>query len=348
MGLETPARPNLNKLKNIKPKVISVQREELVELNYLEPGETLPLVIQPAFHDIDLVSWAKNNKEVIEEKLLEHGAILFRGFAIDSAPEFEQFAQIFVPELFSENGEHPRKTVSGSVLTPVFYPPEKKILWHNENSFNHSWPMKIWFCCVVAAQQGGETPLVDARKVFDLIDPEIREKLTRKKLMYVRNYGRGLGLDWQTVFRSSSKLEVEKRCREEVMDFEWKDNDQLSTRAIRPAVIKHPKTGEMTWFNQAQHWHISCLDAAARESMESLFGEEDLPRNCYYGDGSIIEDCVMDHILGVYRRTEHSFPWQNGDVLMLDNLLTAHGRNPFVGERKHMVAMGEMFHYGDI
>jgi hypothetical protein len=33
---------------------------------------------------------------------------------------------------------------------------------------------------------------------------------------------------------------------------------------------------------------------------------------------------------------------------MLDNLLTAHGRNPFSGERKILVAMGEMTSYGDV
>jgi hypothetical protein len=105
---------------------------------------------------------------------------------------------------------------------------------------------------------------------------------------------------------------------------------------------------EMTWFNQAQHWHVSCLDPATRESMLSLFTKDDLPRNCYYGDGSVIEDSVMDHILETYRKLESSFLWQKGDVLMVDNLLTAHGRNPFVGERKHMVAMGEMLSYGDV
>lgn len=122
------------------------------------------------------------------------------------------------------------------------------------------------------------------------------------------------------------------------MEFEWKSEDRLCTRAVRPAVVKHPVTGEMTWFNQAQHWHISCLDPQTRESMVSLFAEDDLPRNCYYGDGSRIEDSVMNEILSVYQDLEVSFPWQKGDILMLNNLLTAHARNQFVGPRQIMVA----------
>jgi len=166
--------------------------------------------------------------------------------------------------------------------------------------------------------------------------------------MYVRNYGEGLGLDWQTVFRTSDGSTVEEQCRKAFVDFKWKDNDGLRTNCVRPAVTKHPKTGELSWFNQAQHWHISCLEPELRESLIEMFSEQDLPRNCYYGDGSRIEDSVMQEILEVYRQLEVSFRWQAGDNLMLDNMLTAHARNPFVGERKILVAMGEMLSYDDV
>jgi hypothetical protein len=112
-------------------------------------------------------------------------------------------------------------------------------------------------------------------------------------------------------------------------------------------VGKHPRTGELVWFNQAQHWHLSCLDRTTRESLQAVFEEEELPRNCYYGDGSAIEDSVMDEILETYRKLEVTFSWQKWDILMLDNMLSAHGRNPFKGERKLFVAMGEMSAYPD-
>jgi hypothetical protein len=126
------------------------------------------------------------------------------------------------------------------------------------------------------------------------------------------------------------------------MAFEWKDNNGLRTRQVCPAVARHPKGGEDVWFNQIQHWHLACLDPATRESLLSLFLEEDLPRNCYYGDGSPIENSVIEEINEVYRRMAVSFPWQKRDILMLDNMLTAHGRNPYTGQRRIVVAMGEM------
>lgn len=349
--MEKPELKNSSLRQQLKPvrrKVVSLPQEELIETDDLGTEETLPLVVKPAVERVDLADWAEGNREFIQTKLFKHGAILFRGFNISTPPAFERFSLTICPELFNENGEHPRKTVSGKVYTPVFYPADRKLLWHNENSFNHRWPMKILFGCRQPAQQGGETPIVDTRKLFDLIDPKISSRFVEKKVMYLRNYGDGLGLNWETVFQTKNRSEVEAACKRALIDFEWKAGNRLRTRAVRPAVVKHPNTGKMSWFNQAQHWHPSCLDLKTRESLLSSFRKEDLPRNCYYGDGTPIEDSVMAEICEVYQQLEVSFPWQQGDVLVLDNVLTAHGRNPFVGERQLLVAMGEMTSFEDI
>ena len=332
----------------VKPKPLNVAPEEMVRTEFLSDSERLPVIVSPAIDGLDMTSWAQRSGEFIETNLLKYGAILFRGFGMKAAPEFESFVQSISPNLLSDNGEHPRKSVSGNVYTPVFYPADQKVLWHNENSFNYQWPTKIWFGCLQPAEQGGETPIVDSRRVLARLEPRLKERFIEKGIMYVRNYGEGLGLPWRDVFRTSEKAEVESYCRGAFMRHEWKEGDRLRTSTVRPAVVKHPRTGELTWFNQAQHWHISCLDAVTRKSMLSLFAEEDLPRNCYYGDGTVIEDSVMQAILQVYQELEVSFPWQKGDILMLDNLLTAHARNSFAGERRILVAMGDMLGYGDV
>jgi alpha-ketoglutarate-dependent taurine dioxygenase len=323
-------------------------RGELVTTSHLDGSDSLPLVIRPVADDVVLVEWARSNREFIEAKLVEYGALLFRDFQLRPLSDFESFAQSLCTELFKDNGEHPRGRVSDSVYTPVFYPPDRKVLWHNENSFNHYWPLKIWFCCIQPSPVGGETPVADSRKVYELIAPAIREKFIEKQVMYVRNYGEGLGLDWQTVFKTKDKADVENFCSENFVEFEWKDNGGLRTRSVRPAVVKYPKTGEMCWFTQAQHWHTACLDAATRAALYSIYREEDLPRACYYGDSSIIEDSTMNAILDVYAKLEVSFPWHEGDIMMLDNLLTAHARNPFSRERKLLVAMGDMSSYEEV
>jgi len=334
---------SFKKFKSVKPKTVHLKsQEELVKLASLDSGGELPLVVQPNAENVDLVEWAQTNPQFIEAKLLKHGALLFRNFSLDLPPGFERFAGALCPDLFNENGEHPRRSLGSNVYTPVFYPPEQLLLWHNENSFNHRWPGKIWFCCAQPAEQGGETPIVDSRRVFDHLDPRLKERFIEKGIMYVRNYGDGIGLDWQAVFQTDNPAEAEARCAAAKMDLEWKPGGRARTRCVRPAVVRHPQTHEMSWFNQAQHWHISCLDPVTRESIEAVYAKEDYPRNCYYGDGSQIEDSVMSEILEVYSQLEVVFPWRAGDILMLDNILTAHARRPFAGERKLLVAMGEM------
>lgn len=341
----TVKKESLKNARSVRRQAINLQDAGSVAEGYLQSGQLLPLTLQPNCTPFDLAGWAYSNLDYLDTALQKHGAILFRGFAVESVSVFERFAQTFSADLFNENGEHQRESLSGNVYTPVFYPPDKQLLWHNENSFNNSWPMKIWFGCLTPPHQGGETPLVDSRRVYDRIEPRIRELFIEKKVMYVRNYGDGLGLSWEKVFRTTSKGEVEEHCRTASISCEWKDGNRLRTRSIRPAVLKHPKSGEYAWFNQAQHWHPSCLDAAVRESLNSLFSDQNLPRNCYYGDGTVIEDSVMASICEAYRELEVSFPWERGDVLMLDNILTAHGRNPYLGERKLLVAMGDMGSY---
>ncbi|MBD2448895.1 TauD/TfdA family dioxygenase [Nostoc sp. FACHB-152] len=333
---------NFQKFKMVKPKAISLTQEQLIKTSYLQPGETLPLVCQPNVCDLDIIDWAKNNREFIETNLLKHGAILFRGFNTTSVADFENFAQAICAELFGEYGDLPREGLGGKVYGSTPYPADKAILFHNESSHLHRWPMKIWFYCVQPAQERGETPIVDCRKVYQLLDSEIREKFAQKGLMYVRNYTDELDVSWQNFFHTSDKSAVERFCNQNGIEWEWKADCGLKTKEIRQAIAKHSKTGELVFFNQIQLHHIAYLDTPVRESLLSLFGENNLPRNVYYGDGKPIEQSVIDEVTAVYQQAEIAFPWQKGDVLMLDNMLAAHARNPYVGSRKIVVAMGEI------
>lgn len=322
----------------------AVPPEDAVTWERPPAGTTLPVVVESATPGVDLVEWSRRNVESADDVLLDSGAILFRGFDVTAPETLERFASLFVDELYGDNGEHSRATVNGNVYTPVFFPPEERLLWHNENSFNASGPERIWFCCQTPAESGGETSLVDSRTMLDRLPDLIKTPFIEKGVMYVRNYGGGLGLDWREVFRTTDRRVVEERCEREGLRFTW-NGDRLRTSCVRPAVIRHPRTGRRSWFNQAQHWHISCLNEATRSALLATFDEDDLPRACYYGDGSYIADESMAEICRHYADLEVVRPWRRGDVLMVDNILAAHGRNPFTGERKLLVTMGGMIDY---
>ncbi|HHP7232011.1 MAG TPA: condensation domain-containing protein [Xenococcaceae cyanobacterium] len=330
------------KFKKVRAKAISFSQQNLINTSYLQPTQTLPLVIEPTTAEINLAEWAQSKGEFLETELLKHGAILFRGFGIKSAVEFERVAQGICPQLFAEYGDLPREKGSKRVYGSTPYPADKAILFHNESSHLHCCPQKIWFFCLKAARQGGETPIVDGRRLYQSLDPALRSRFEQKQLLYVRNYIEGLDVSWQDFFRTEDRSVVEAYCRQTGMEFEWKNKNHLTTYSHSPAIICHPKTQEKIFFNQIQLHHVDFLDRDVRESLLSLFSVKDLPRHVFYGDGSPIEEEAIATIDELYKQEASSFSWQEGDILMLDNMRVAHGRNSYLGDRKILVTMGEM------
>lgn len=319
----------------------AVNNESLVRFSALPAGE-LPLLAEPDAPGVNLVSWASAHQPLLEEKLQKHGGILFRGFGLREPEDLENFIQaVSGKSLEYRERSSPRRALKGNIYTSTDYPPSQPIFLHNENSYQMEWPLKIFFFCRQAPERGGETPIADVRKVLARIPAEIRDRFKERRWMYVRNFGDGFGLDWQTVFQTSDREAIERHCREKGIGVEWKEGDRLRTRAVRSALARHPKTGEPVWFNHATFFHVSTLESYVREALLEEFEESELPTNTYYGDGSPIEPEVLDQLRAAYHAETVSFPWQQGDLLMLDNMLVAHGRASFSGPRQILVGMAE-------
>lgn len=321
----------------------------ILDINPLFPSKeghenTLPMLVQAPEPGIPLLSVFDEVKRLIKNYLPIAGGVLFRGFEIENTEQFREFASDFGhPLLTYEFGSTPRTNVGKGVYTSTEYPAHQHIPLHNEQAYSRDWPMNIWFYSIIAAQTGGETPIADSRQIYNKLSKYIRDRFAEHGLMYVRNFGGGLGADWQDVFNTEDPNVVEEYCQAHNITCEWKDDGELRTTQICQAIARHPKTNEMIWFNQAHLFHISNLEPEVRESLLDIVDIEDLPRNVYYGDGSTIEDSILDEVREVLEQCKVSFPWQAGDILMLDNMLAAHSRAPFTGERKVVVAMSEGF-----
>jgi len=340
--MEKTIAPAKKSLGTIRRKVVDLAHFNPVRESQMNADQPLPLIMEPAADQVDLADWASNNREYIEQKLHLHGGILFRGFNLSTPDDFERVAAAIYKKIYAEYGDLPREGVAGKIYTSTPYPEDKMILYHNEGSHMNQWPTRISFFCVLAAKEGGCSPIVDCRRVYQQVDPAVRNKFERTGLMYVRNFSDGLDVSWQRFFQTEDRNVVEEACNKQGITCEWVGKDHLRVRQICRGVLRHPKTGEMSFFNQVQLHHVHCLEPDVRQSLLSIFKREDLPRHVYYGDGTAIEDSVMDHIGEVLERNAVRFQWREGDMVVLDNMLTAHARDPFVGPRKIVVALGDL------
>ncbi|GAA2359930.1 TauD/TfdA family dioxygenase [Dactylosporangium salmoneum] len=289
-----------------------------------------------------LATWSAAHREEVRRRLHEHGAVLLRGFDTGGVDGFQAAVTALSgePLPYTERSS-PRSTIKGRVYTSTDYPPSEEIFFHNENSYQLSWPLTLYFYCRTAPGAGGATPLSDTRRVLAAIDPAVVEEFTRRRWMVVRNFGEEFGLPWPEVFGTHDPDEVERICAAGGIRAQWLGPARLRTTAVRDAVHRHPGTGEASWFNHATIFHVSTLPAPVRDGLLELYGEAGLPSNTYYGDGGAIPPDVLEHLRAAYRGAATRFDYEAGDVLVVDNMSTAHGREPFTGPRDIAVAMAE-------
>lgn len=341
MNPQKAERSLRDRLGAVSRRSISVTGDELVRHRPLSSGRALPELVEPALEGVDLVAWAAGHREWLDDALHRAGGVLCRGFGVRDEGALQRLVEAVSgnPLEYSYRST-PRTRVAGNIYTSTEYPADQQIPMHNEMSYTTSWPMRIFFLSAVVAAEGGETPIADSREVYRSIPEEVRAAFEAHGVMYVRNYGGGMDLPWSEVFQTADRAEVETFCAGRGIRCEWLDGERLRTRQVCQATARHPVTGEPVWFNQAHLFHVSSLDPETREALLAE-GEENLPRNTYLGDGSPIPEDHLEAIRGAFDRALVVFPWQQGDVLILDNMLAAHGRRPYSGPRRVLVGMSE-------
>ncbi|MDU0290450.1 TauD/TfdA family dioxygenase [Saccharothrix longispora] len=282
------------------------------------------------------------DRERLRGLLLAHGALLFRDFDVPDIAAFESVVRAMSGEPMTYNERSsPRHAIRGNVYTSTDYPADEEIFLHNESSYQAAWPRLLYFYCDREPTARGATPLADVRRVYRAIDPAVREEFQRRGWMLTRNYRPGVGIHWPDVYGTRDPAEVERYCAARGIGTQWHGPDHLRTTAVRRPSYQHPETGEDVWFNHITFFHITTLDEEVQEGLLAMFGEEGLPINTYYGDGGRIPDDVVAHLRDCYRAEKRRFDWRQGDVLVVENMLTAHSREPFEGPRKIAVAMCE-------
>jgi alpha-ketoglutarate-dependent taurine dioxygenase len=319
----------------------------------------LPLVIEPTNPQTklqDLLEILSTENSYLKDNLLKYGGLLLRNFPVQNADDFADVIEHMNTgrSLDYIGGDSPRNKIKRGIYTSTEAPPDIKIPLHNELSFVKKHPTHIYFFCEQPAPKGGATILGDARKILKSVDESVKAKFNQKGLKYVSCYFHQSALmdlvnkwqnahkSWTQVFETNCKEDVEKKCRENEFGYKWNVNDWLQINQIRPATMNHPHTQESVWFNQVHLYDFNPkLLGWWRYVGAKLFYFQKHTRlhEVFYADGSRIDREDIYHILDVLDANTIEFPWQKGDVMILDNVLAMHGRAVFEGKRRVLAAM---------
>jgi alpha-ketoglutarate-dependent taurine dioxygenase len=319
----------------------------------LLPQQAMPLVPEiPSDRSIrSALDWVAKNAEAIQTIAASVGVVLIRGFDIATAEDFRAVCQAIEPELRSyTGGDSPRTGVADKVYTSTEYDASLEVFLHNELSYAGWSPRLVFFGCMLAAEHGGETPVADGRLIYRHMPPDIRDRFEARGIAYLQHLwdadGKpGIGKSWQETFETSDRVEVEEYLRRSGMTWQWTGLG-LRTRAPHPAVVSHPLTGEKCWRNQADQWHRDYAGVKTSFGGDgdprfdpATAGEETLGNHVTYGDGGAIDVDDLKTVRRVAQSVEVVFPWQAGDIMVIDNILAMHGRKPYRGPRRVLVAM---------
>lgn len=331
----------------------------------------LPLAVMPGkIRDVTaLAAWLRSESAWVRQQLQNHGALLFRGFGVQTPQQFESLARAVDSDLKNKYlGTSPRDALTDYVFSASELPGYYPIPQHCEMTFTANPPRRIFFWCGTEPRApGGETPLVDFTRVWQELDPAARRRFEQRGVRIVRNYS-GPGSDsrdffqlkrWDQMFRTTDKAQVEQMARAEGFEPQWHENDRLTLISRHAPMRLHPESGEPVWFNHAQVFHLSTGAAELgrifryRPSLRSLgmwafssalvgwkklrLSAEEQAMHCTYHDGSEIESADLNQVRDLIWKNLVVYAWKQGDVVAVDNNRIGHGRLPYSGPR--MVAV---------
>jgi alpha-ketoglutarate-dependent taurine dioxygenase len=315
------------------------------------PGVELPAGSPPLLHvprPDDAAAWCRDHREAVRSAVAAHGSLVVRGLGLRDAAEagavFRHLADGLMAE---EEAFAPRTPYGDGVYSSTKWPANQQMCMHHELSYALEFPGLLLFACLTAPTSGGATAVADAPTVLDALPDRLSARFEQEGWLLVRNYNDEIGASVEEAFGSDDRAAVEQYCRRRGIDVQWQPDGGLRTRQRRPAVVRHPRTGQRCWFNQVAFLNEWTLAEEIREYLVDVYGADGLPFNTAFGNGDPIDEDVVRVINETYEAHTRREPWQAGDLMLVDNIRTAHSREPYEGPREVLVGLGDTVRAAD-
>ncbi|MGW1559865.1 TauD/TfdA family dioxygenase [Streptomyces sp. NPDC002144] len=308
------------------------------------PGRPPLLHAEPenAKPETGVASWAAEHRDALRAAVAEHGSLMVRGLGLtEPAAVGAVFRQLTDALMADREPFAPRRSYGDGVYSSSKWPPNQQMCMHHELSYSLEFPGLLLFACLEAPESGGATALADGPAVLQALPAELTERFAREGWLLTRTYNDEIGATVEEAFGTDERAAVERHCRAHAIEFAWQDDGSLRTRQHRAAVVRHPADGRRCWFNQIAFLNEWTMDPEVREYLVDVYGPDGLPFNTRHGNGDPLDEGVVRAINEVYEAHTLREPWRSGDLLLVDNIRTAHGREPFEGPREVLAALGD-------
>jgi alpha-ketoglutarate-dependent taurine dioxygenase len=317
------------------------------------PGEP-PLVRAAPTGALDGVSaanWAAGHRCALRAAVAEHGCVLIRGLGLrDTAAIGTIFQRLAVSLMAEKEAFTPRQPLAGhdsGRLSPAMlysatpWPPRQQMRMHHELSYRLEFPGLLLFACLTPAARGGGTALADAAGLLDALPADLVQRFEREGWILDRTYDEDAGASYAEAFGTADRDAIESYCRANAIEFAWQPGGALRTRQRRRAVVRHPLTGRRCWFNQIAFLSEWTMDPEVREHLVDLHGADGLPFTTRFGQGDPIGPDIVQVLNETGDAAAVRVSWQAGDLLLVDNVRTAHSREPYRGPREIVAGLAD-------
>jgi alpha-ketoglutarate-dependent taurine dioxygenase len=288
----------------------------------------------------DAVAWAEANREALLHDAARHGGVLFRGFPLKVAEDFDAFmAALNVPNFPYKKSlsNAVRVNYTERVFSANEAPPDVQIFFHHEMAQTPIFPGRIAFFCEIAAAEGGATPICRSDVLYDRLKEELPDFIRDceiKGLRYTNvmpsdnDLNSGMGRSWKSTLGVDTKEAAEARLRELNYSYEWLPDGCLKATTPPLPAVMDVGAGRKTFFNQLIAAYCGWKDT-----------RNDPSSAIRHGDGSILDAKAVHRAIELAEELAFDLKWQPGDAALLDNTVAMHARRTFQGKRKVLASL---------
>lgn len=306
-------------------------------------GREFPLALRcgaPSATLDETAAWLAENRGRLEEQAALHGAILFRGFPLATAEDFDRFVSAFDWPNFAYDeslSNAVRVNRTRRVFTANEAPPTVTIFLHHEMAQTPIYPSKLFFFCEQPAEQGGATPLCRSDILWRRLSeccPNFAEDCRRKGLRYTNvmpsanDANSGMGRSWQSTLGAETQEAAERRLKTLRYDWQWLDDGCLRVTTPVLDAVRDLPDGRIAFFNQLIAAYCGWKDR-----------RNDPAKSITFGDGAPLDGDATLEAARLAEEITFDLAWQHGDVALVDNYVTMHGRRAFSGTRRVLASL---------